>query len=96
MDLPSQTLAQQKQHRDTEASSPAHTKNKNFRGCASRQSIPEVAVLWYCFHQHTNADRKLSRMPIDQKMHDNDKKRFWFSNPHACARTAVRTMMLVR
>ena len=46
---------QEKQHRDTVASPPTNTPTD--QNCHS----PEVAVSWYCFHQHTNTNRNTTR-----------------------------------
>ena len=70
--------------RDTVASAPTQ-KPKLSRMRRSEESVPEVAVSWYCgpSHQHTDTNRKHRGCKLS-KMHDNDKSVFIFQAACLC------------
>ena len=84
VDLPSQSLARNRQYRDTVTCLPTHTEQKIVTVAKVRKSVPEVAVSRYCSHQHTNNIRKRSRTPNEPMMHDNDKTCFTFQPACLC------------
>ena len=79
---------------------PVHrSTQQNCRGSdGPKQPIPELAVPWYCLHQRTNADRKLLRMPLNQRCTIMTNV-FWFSQsaclcPSSCENNDARQMRM--